>query len=351
MKMRGLYKTFGRACIVLLFVAVGLAGFASTGMAREPYEIELYTIPAGFPPYAISVGVAEIINKNSTWLRATALEGRGPVEAMKFVVTDPKKRTNFFFFNQPKWVWSASEGMGAFKKHPYDYKGKIKSVALLGAAASTLATLNKKIKALKDFEGKKVAVDSGPGRTRQLLYEDMFRQAGVDPDKIKFEFMRGNASANAMRDGLIDGCYIAWDLVEPPNVWRANSWTTELMTTKDVYMIPIPRQYYENYKKRTGFLGNFIEFPPQFFSKLQTQPAGCFVSCHSWNCHADMPDDVVYEFCRIIYENAEKLKDYSPFGAIITKETMATMNVSEKMIHPAALKFYKEKGVPIGSFH
>jgi len=336
-------------CIALIMGAFTLAGFASSAEARDPYRIEFYSLPAAFPPYAIGVGVADLINKNSTWLRATALEGRGPVEAMKFVVTDPKKKTNFFFFNQPKWVWSADQKHPAFKKHPYDYMGKIKFAVFIGVAANTLATLNPKIKTLKDFAGKKVAVDGGPGRVRQLLYEDMFRQAGV-LDKVKFEYMRGGAAAKAMQDGLIDGCYIAWDLMEPPNTWRANSYTTEMMTTKKVYFIPIPKTYFENYKKRTGYMDHFIEFPPKFFSELQTQPAGCFVSHHSWSCHEDMPDDVVTELCRIVYENTDKLKQYHPSAAIITKENLGKMDVTESMVHPAALKFFKEKGIKIGSF-
>ncbi len=206
MKKRRLLRFHTVFFLLLALTSTAFALLSFPAQTHEPYQIELYSIPAGFPPYAISVGVAEIINKKSSWLRAVALEGRGPTEALKYVVTDPQKRTHLFFFNQPKWIWAADKQIGPFRNFPFDYINEIKSVALIGAAAVTLVTLDPDIESLEDLRGKKVAVDSGPERGRQILFEAVFKQVGILND-IRFEYMQGNAAAGAMRDGLIDACY------------------------------------------------------------------------------------------------------------------------------------------------
>jgi len=51
-----------------------------------------------------------------------------------------------------------------------------------------------------------------------------------------------------------------------------------------------------------------------------------------------------------MYENIEKFKEYTHMGAILTKETMASLSVPESSYHPAAVKFYKQKGIKITGF-
>jgi TRAP-type uncharacterized transport system substrate-binding protein len=64
----------------------------------------------------------------------------------------------------------------------------------------------------------------------------------------------------------------------------------------------------------------------------------------------DMPDDVVAEILRIGYENAYKLKEATIEAEIITKETLASLSMPESGYHPAAVKFFKGKGIKITGF-
>jgi len=318
--------------------------------AHEPYEIQLYTIPAGYPEYAISVGVAELINKNSEWLQATALEGRGPTEAMKFIVTEPEKRPHFLFFNCPKFTWAAELGLGGFDQLPqYDWS-RMRAISILGCSGTGLCSLDPNIKDLEDVAGKKVIVDSGPGKGRQIIYEGLFKQAGI-LDTVKFEYARGAAVNDALRDRLVDVIYFGVNLAEAPNTWVLNPLMVELMTMKDVYFIQTTKKHYDAFKEETGHPIVYMVVPAKQLSPLQTEPLAITASHNSWYADIDTPEDVVYEFVRMIYENAEKLTDYSPQASIITKETMATVGVSEEQMHPGALKFYKEKGIKVSSFH
>ena len=335
---------------VILILVGGVFSLAQPGVAesREPYKIELYTIPAGYPAYSISVGVADILNKKSQWLKATALEGRGPIVGLKEMAKNKKRRPHFFFFLQPKWVWGAMNKMGPFKKSSYDFDTNIKYVAVLESSATIFITLDPNIKTIKDFKGKRVVLDSMRGGARQVMYEDLFKAEGI-LDTIKFEFTRGPAAANMMRDGLLDISYAGFSLVDLPNKWRVAPYMSELMATKPTYFVGIPGDWYADYKKRSGHPDLHITIPAGTGGATQTKPVGGVANISSWAVHADMPDDVVYEFCKVTYENVEKLKEFSPHAAVLTKKTLGSMSVPEDKIHPGALKFYKEKGVPIST--
>ena len=57
-----------------------------------------------------------------------------------------------------------------------------------------------------------------------------------------------------------------------------------------------------------------------------------------------MPDEVIKEVLRIIYENADAFGDLLPAGNYICKETMTRVG-SPEIMHPAAVDFYREKGL------
>ena len=61
-------------------------------------------------------------------------------------------------------------------------------------------------------------------------------------------------------------------------------------------------------------------------------------------CTADLPEDVVYDFLKTIYENWDALKAINPtaFGDLDVNDWL---NGATAPIHPGAEKFYKEMGV------
>ena len=63
-----------------------------------------------------------------------------------------------------------------------------------------------------------------------------------------------------------------------------------------------------------------------------------------------MPDHVVTEILRVVYENVHKFKEYTFLGAILTQETLASLSVPAGSYHPAAVKFFNEKGIKITGF-
>jgi TRAP-type uncharacterized transport system substrate-binding protein len=62
-----------------------------------------------------------------------------------------------------------------------------------------------------------------------------------------------------------------------------------------------------------------------------------------------MDQEVVYEVCRVIYENSSRFGQVHAVGKGMTKDRLAAIPVfTESDFHPGAVKFYKEHGIKIG---
>ena len=349
MKKGRFFRFSGCFCLVLFL----LAGFAtvssSRAAAQEPFELSISTLPAGFASYIMGVALAEQINKNSKWLKATAMEGRGPAEHMKLLVTRPERRTNYLFFNSTWDIWEAKQEIGPYKGFPFNYD-EFRFVSLLGIAGNGLCTLDRNIKTMKALEGKRVIFDSGRGKGRQITYEGVLKEAGVDIEKLRFQYATGKAAADALRDGLVDVVYTGHALRELPNVYVNSPFQAELVATKDTYFLSFDSKSVRAYRQKTGHPLSLVTVPPKMFGPMQTEPCGVLVKPLGFAAHVSMPDHVVAEILRVAYENSERFKEYTPMGAILTKETLASLDIPAEGYHPAAVNFFKEKGIKITGF-
>ncbi len=312
--------------------------------AAQPFSIEISTLPAGFSTYTIGVALAELINKNSTWLKATALEGRGAAIHMKTLVRNPQKRKSYLFLNDPWELWSAKRGLGAFAGFDFDYN-EFKFVFFIGMGVDGLVTLNPNIKTLKDMAGQRVCFDSSPGKSRELIYKEILTLAGVDLKSLKQQYAGGKLMADRLRDGLLDVGYTGALLVKWPNTLKSSPFIRQLAATKDAYFISFPEEAVNAFKQKTKHPLLYVRTPPKTYGPLQTQQVGALGRLSGFCAHQSMPDEVVAEILRVTCQNADKFKNYTPLAAGISQKTLAGMGVPESSYHPAAVSFFKRKGI------
>jgi len=350
MKKKGFLTLAGSICVLTFVVVFTLALCIPVQAAEQkPFELTISTIPAGFSSYVMGVALAEQINKNSKWLKATASEGRGPAEHMKTLIRKPEKRTNYLFFNTTWDIWEAKKQLGTYAGFPFNYD-EFRFVTLLGIAGNGLCTLDPNIKSGKDLVGKKAIFDSGKGKGRQIAYDGVLEAAGVPVDKVKFQYASGKAAADNLRDGLVDVIYTGHILKKLPDIYGNSPFQAELVATKKVYFLSFDEKDVKAFKEKTGHPVALVKVPPKMLGPLQTQPTGILIKPLGFAAHISMPDEVVAEILRVVYENVDKFKEYTPMGAILTKDTMASLSVPASSYHPAAVKFYNAKGIKITGF-
>lgn len=340
-------KRYTIIIIVLIIAYLDIfVSFPEAQTKKEPFQIEISTLPTGFASYLIGVGLADLINKKSTLIRATHIEGRSPVVHMRTLITKPEKRKNYLFFNTTWDIWEAKRRLGPFEKIPFNYD-EFKFIFLMGVAGNGLCTLDPNIKTLKDIVGKRVIFDSTPGGGREIVYKGIMSELGIPVDKIKYQYASGEAASAALRDGMADVIYSGSALKTLPYTHIASPFTAELIATKNVYFISFEEKGIKSFKEKTGHPLDFQVLPPKILGPLQTEPYTILLKPLGFCAHQDMPEDVVFELLRVVYENAHLLKEYTPMAEIITKETLASLGIPEGGYHPAAQKFFRGKGVKI----
>src|SRR4030042_4745671 len=212
MKKKRLFALVVGLCFVIFLITSLIDGVEAQTKPKpqEPFQLEISTIPAGFASYNIGVALADLISRNSTWLKATHIEGRSPAAHMRTLVTKPEKRKNYLFFNTTWDLWEAKKQVGPYTKFPFNYD-EFRFVMLMGIAGNGLCTKDPNMKSVKDLAGKKVIFDSTPGSGRELVYYGVLKQAGGSTESLKPQFSAGHADAGALRDGLMDVIYTGYN--------------------------------------------------------------------------------------------------------------------------------------------
>lgn len=313
---------------------------------KETFQLEISTLPTGFASYLIGVGLADLINKKSNLIKATHIEGRSPVVHMKTLISKPEKRKNYLFFNTTWDIWEAKKQFGPFQKTPFRYD-EFKFLFLMGVAGNGLCTLDPSIKNLKDMVGRRVIFDSTPGGGREIVYKGILEELGISSEKLKYQYASGETASAALRDGMADVIYTGSAVKRLPNIHIASPFMAELIATKNVYFISFEESGIKAFKERTGHPVDYQRLPPKTLGPLQNESYTILLKPLGFCAHQDMPEDVVLEILRIVYDNYPLLKEYTPMAEIITKESLASLGIPENDYHPGAQKFFKQKGVKV----
>ncbi|MCJ7593935.1 MAG: TAXI family TRAP transporter solute-binding subunit [Desulfobacterales bacterium] len=332
--------------VTLILVAVFLTAGSfrpSPALAQEKTNIKIFSVPLGGTVYVLSFALAEVINKYHPWIRAEGLEGRGSMANLKILAENPAARKNTLIFTNELSEIYAKNAVKPFTK---PYKGA-RAIAAMSGTTVLFVTLDKNIKTKDDFIGKRV-MTMRPGSSTTILHQILIKDVWKIGDKVKLSFGDFAASKDGLKDGLID--IGVQPITGYPGVaWEATPALDELMATKEVYFIDLPPEDVKAIAKISGFPVAPSKVPAGSIGPKQTNPAQGYGHSLSWWVDETMDEKVVYEITKVIYDYADKFADYAGAqGKLVSRKSMAKVDVAEELFHPGALKFYKEKGMKVG---
>ena len=331
-------------CLVLLLAILPLLSACDEYETKTEYEIEIYGGKAGMSSYVAAITLADLINEQSTSLKATAIESPTITTNLKLLVEEPERRPDTLIVSMPDLSEVARVGGEPFSE---EYDG-LRFIATLGYSATGFVTLDPDIKTVDDFANKTVSIGDKSSATRVDMLTTIMESAGV-LDDVTLEYLDMTSGANALRDGLIDATIGALTMVKPGN-YTASPYFSELMSIRTVYFVSMDSEDITYMNEVLGPMQVEHVIPAGSISASQTEPWTGLGKVYGWAADTEMPDDVVYEICRIIYENADKFQEYSSALAFVSKDTMANWGLDESYIHPGALEFYEEVGLEVGNF-
>ncbi len=337
------HKTIFTGLIVLLLSLLTIANRAQPAPvpeARGPFEVKIWGFRSG-GIYFESFAEAAIINKYSSWLRAEAVASAASGKHLLDISKKPELRKNTFFQTPETTNELARRGIKPYKK---PYTGA-RFVVIYFDSAQGFITYNDSIKTWQDLKGKRIQhmptfVSSGRGLSH--LLKDVWKIA--DKSSVSSNFMP--AMARALRDGTADAVHMTINGIGDHRVLGPD--LERLTAEKPGYhWISIPAEHVPAVSKASNMPFHPVTFSSGRFPGMTRGNVTLLANVLGLWADETMDPDVVYEFVKVIYEHTDGLKDRYA-GTSITRETMAMMPVPEDLFHPGALKFYKEKGVPIG---
>ena len=159
----------------------------------------------------------------------------------------------------------------------------------------------------------------------------------------------------AIKDALLDGSVEVG--IQSSSLWGdgdIKEWapipaTDELMSTAKAYIVDLDPKAVAKAAKESGYPLFTLEAKSIAFGKSDALGGNRLVTSNSWWAYESMDSNIVKEILKVIYEHASEFDKYHATGKALTSKSMASIEGTEASdFHPAAIEFYKSKGMKIG---
>jgi hypothetical protein len=190
----------------------------------------------------------------------------------------------------------------------------------------------KRINSLEDLRGKRVVVGAAGSGTeanaRQILavHDIIYREMRVD-------FVGFAAGIDQLRDGNVDAVFLTAGV--------PTAAVTDVASSRDAMIVPVSNQALEALRARWPFYTRHV-IPANTY-RGQTAPVPTVAVMAMLISRADLPDDLVYNLTKALWENLDRMKAAHARGGDLTLTgALAGMPLP---VHPGAERYYRERGV------
>lgn len=224
-------------------------------------------------------------------------------------------------------AWEAYHGEFTFEGNSHD---KLRTLLPGWPGVYMFITLEESgINSIQDLNG--IKYSSGPkGSSNEVFADRVFKTFGIEPDILN---LPTSDAANALKDGTIDGFSIAW----PTEA------VTELETSHNVKIITLTEEEKEKFLEENPPYP-WLSIPPDTYKAVPDGKEN-FGLYNLFLVRDDIPNEVVYNIVKTVYENKDTIEQIWPQMA----SGMGFENINQTTIpyHPGAVEYFEEQGVDI----
>lgn len=170
-----------------------------------------------------------------------------------------------------------------------------------------------------------------PGTTSGRVVELFFKALNINPN---YKMMGIGASVDAMKSGVVKGWYKAG---------FKDSAILDLEAHMDIRILPVTKQYIEQFNKVYPGQGLMMEIPAGLFKSVK-KPQLSLAYVVTDFVDKDVPEEVVFKIVKAVYENRKEI--VGPLATLKEGnfEDMFGMAVKyiEVPLHPGAVRFYRD---------
>jgi TRAP transporter TAXI family solute receptor len=316
------------------FMITAIISFSGTSNAKDPEFLSIGGGPSGGTFNVVATGLGNNLRSAFTdSLIDIQPGGSGPN-----LLRVSKGQVNL-------GITSASNASNAWNgEDPATPEKPIKNVrgimTFFPSAIQIWVDASSDIYSVEDLKGKQVSAGQ-PGQTSWNAFSNLLKVHGMTVDSIeedggKLHKLSWKESQNALRNGQLDA--VMWVALYPHTTVLATE------TAREIRVLSLDEAKIDTYLSKHGGGFEKVTLPVGLY-KGQTKPA-LSVGTKTFLFASDkMSDDVAYKVTSSIWNNLEKFKKIHSLLNYIDKETAGRdMAVP---LHPGALKFYKENGIPV----
>ncbi|RBW50139.1 TAXI family TRAP transporter solute-binding subunit [Marinobacter sp. F3R11] len=234
---------------------------------------------------------------------------------------------------QSDWQFHAYNGSSQFKDDGPNKK--LRAVFSMHPEPFTvIASKGSGITTFEDLEGKRVSVGN-PGSGQRATAEVLMNEMGWTMDKFSLAAeLKAAEQSQALCDGNIDAFFYT--------VGHPSGAIKEATTSCDSVVVSVDNSATKALIDENPYYRKAII--PGGMYRGSDNDVATFGVAATFVSSTDVPDDVVYQVVRAVFENFDSFKRLHPAFANLKKEEMVSDALSAPL-HPGAVKYYKEAGL------
>ena len=315
-------------------IATAASGLAGTSLLGErafaqQTSIAIATGGTGGVYYPLGGGMANVLSKNLPGFVATARVTGGSVANLQLIGSKQSE----IALTQVDAAYDAIKGLEKFVGNVVParmlmvlYPNRMHVVSVEGRGVNTMA----------DLKGKRVSTGS-PGSATEVFAFRCIEAAGLDKDKdVRRERLGVAESTNAVKDGKIDAYFWVGGLPTAAVTDLAATPNTKIKLIDTANLVAKMNTKYNNLYT-TGMI-------PAKTYPGQDKDNPVAVIQNILVAHESMPDKIAYD---IVKTFIEKQPDLVAVHREATSITVANQKNGPIPWHPAAMKYFKEKGAKL----
>ncbi len=305
-------------------VAMSVTAHAPSARAQTEF-VNIATFSQGGNWFLIGGAIAEIVNKQKSNLRVTAVPSSGVIENIQLLESGEAE----IAFAHPNEAYYAANGQGRWKEK-IDLKQLWNWDVL--SHITPLALKSSGLKKVSDLKGKRVSVGA-PGSASLTYSMDLLELYDISLKDIQPLYYGLNETVEGLKDGTVDAAILT--LTTPAAA------LIDLTTTQEVVFLEIDEERLEKLVAKYPFYAK-DELTSETYRGIegkQVFPAYSAVTVAS----GKLSEQVAYDVVSGLFEN---LDDFSKVHVTAAQHSLkGAVKQRPIPLHPGAEKYFREKGV------
>src|ERR671919_2582125 len=320
----------GRGLTIALAAGAGL--LAAGASAQESQFITIGTGGVTGVYYPAGGAICRLINagRSEHGIRCSVESTGGSV----YNINTMRQGELDFGVVQSDVQYNALEGLGPEFEGQGPFEDLRAVFALHPEPFTLVARADSGIETFDDLKGKRVNV-SDPGSGSRATFGVLMDAKGwTMADFALASELKSAEQSQALADNKVDA--IAFIVGHP------NGSIQEATTTTDARLVPVSGAEVDSLVEANPYYSKAV-IPGGMYAG-NPEDTETFGVGATFVTTADMPEEVVYELVKAVFENFEDFKKLHPAFANLEKEDMVSQGLSAPL-HPGAEKYYREAGL------